>query len=186
MSRPDVRSPASPWRLLRAGAVVAAIVATAACTPTLDWREVRVEGDALTVLFPCKPDRRSRVVPLAGEPASMRMLTCAAGGDTFAASFLDVDDPARVPIVLQALQDITVANIDGAAPQSRPLVLRGATPSPLARRLAVTGRLPDGRRVVAHCAFFVHGLRVYQASVIGPAPDPETVSGFVAGLKLAT
>ena len=32
----------------------------AACTPTLDWREVRPEASGLVALFPCKPDRHAR------------------------------------------------------------------------------------------------------------------------------
>ena len=49
------------------------------------------------------------------------------------------------------------------------------TPNPAAIRLRVEGRLPDGKAVQEQAVFFVRGLRVYQASVIGSMPGTEAV-----------
>ena len=52
-----------------------------ACSPTLDWREVRPEGGYLTVLLPCKPERLSRDLVLGeGPPRRIELLACTAGG----------------------------------------------------------------------------------------------------------
>ena len=57
------------------------------------------------------------------------------------------------------------------------------TPNEQTARLSINGRLPDGTPVIEHAAFFVQGLMLYQASVIGAKPNPEAVETFFAGLK---
>ena len=160
--------------------------ALAACSPTLDWRDVRVDGGALTALFPCRPDRQARAVPVAGSTVRIEMVACAAGGDTFAISFFDVAGPAAVGPALEALRLAMVANIRAGAPSAAPYAPHGATPNPFAGRVEAAGQRPDGSSIRAHAAFFARGLRVYQASVIGAAPLPESVNGFLGGLKLAS
>jgi len=70
------------------------LAALTGCAPTLDWREVRVDGGSLTALFPCRPERRVRDLVLAGAPLRMEMTSCAVAGTTFAATFADLADPA--------------------------------------------------------------------------------------------
>jgi hypothetical protein len=48
------------------------------------------------------------------------------------------------------------------------------------------GRLPDGRRVVEDAAFFVKGLRVYAATVLGESIPAEAVETFFASIKSAS
>ncbi len=168
------------WRI---APLLAALVA---CSPVLDWRDVRVDGAALTALFPCRPERRARSVPVAGANVRMEMVACTAGGGTFAASFVDLEDPAAVTAVLEAFRAAAVANLGGAAPRQLPFALGGMTPNAASARLVIAGRLPDGTVVQEHAAFFVRGLRVYQASVIGKEPSPDVVEAFMAGLKFAS
>ncbi|MEO7009554.1 MAG: hypothetical protein ABI156_10435 [Caldimonas sp.] len=165
------------WRF-----VAALLGLLAACTPTLDWREVRAEDDALAALFPCRPERHARTVPIAGIHARMDMAACDAGGSIYAISFVDVRDPTMVTGALAGLRSSAVGNVTGAAPQVTPFALRGMTPNAEATRLRVDGHLPNGTPVQEHAAFFVQGLRLYQASVIGAAPAPEAVETFFGGL----
>lgn len=51
----------------------------AACNPVFNWREVRPDNTALTLLLPCKPDKAQRSVPLGGRPTELAMLACDAG-----------------------------------------------------------------------------------------------------------
>jgi hypothetical protein len=155
----------------------------AACAPALDWREVRVDGGLLTAQFPCRVERRIRTVALAGASQRMELAACDAGGVTFAVSYLDVADPTRVRAVLEALRDATADNVGASAPQTAPYTLRGMTPNPLAVRLRADGHRPDGTPLQARAAFFVRGMRVYQASVVGTGPAPEAVETFLSGLK---
>lgn len=153
------------------------------CSPALDWREFVPEGSGVGVNFPCQPDRHERTVTLAGTRMPMRMLVCTADATTFALSHVDVAEPAGVAPVLSELRALAIGNVQGSVPRSAPFELRGATPNPMAGRLQVTGRLPDGQVVQEHAAFFVRGLRVYQATVIGAQPAAQAVEGFISGLK---
>ena len=65
-----------------------------------------------------------------------------------------------------------------------PVQISGMTPNPQAARVSMTGRLPDGAAVQEQAAFFVKGLRVYQASIIGSTLAPDVTVTFFAGLKL--
>ena len=163
-------------------AIACALVA-AGCSPALDWREFIPEGSAVQVAFPCRPDRQARDLDLVGARVRMEMLACAAEGMTFALAYADVAEPAGVGPALAALRATAAANIQAPAPEAVPLSVPGMTPNPQAARLALQGRLPDGAVVREHAAFFSHGLRVYQASVIGAAPTPAAIDAFVASLR---
>lgn len=181
-ARDNARMTASPgWRLVPAALLLAA------CSPTLDWRDVRVDdGAALTALFPCKPQRRARALQVGAAPVRLEVAACEAGDDTYAVGFFDVAEPAVVGPALEILRKGVAANIGDAAAVAAPYALPGMTPSPFAARIDAAGRRPDGSTVRAHAVFFARGLRVYQASVIGAAPKADAVNAFIGGLKLAS
>lgn len=154
-----------------------------ACAPALDWREFVAEGSGVVATFPCRPDRHARSVVVADVPVRMEMLVCTAGGSTFALSFFDVSDPARVSGALGELRTALLANVHGLRPRSVPARVSGMTPNPQAIRLAAEGRLPDGTVVQAHAEFFVKGLRVFQAALIGAAPASQDIEAFFSGLR---
>lgn len=159
----------------------------AACSPTFDWREIRLDRVApnalLSSMFPCKPDHHARLLQLNDQRTTMQMAVCAAGGTTFALSAVPVADPSAAGAGLQQLRMAAVANVQGDAPSLSPWRIPGMTPSDQAVRLTIRGRLPDGAPVIEHAAFFVQGLMLYQASVIGAKPNPEVVETFFTGLK---
>jgi hypothetical protein len=157
----------------------------AGCSPTLDWREVRADGGSLSSLFPCRPRSDERSVELVGKARPMTMRSCAAGASTYALAFVDLDDPAAVAPALNALRQAAVSNLHAADPASAAFAVRGATASSASGRVLIRGRLPDGKEVQEHAAFFVRGLRVYQASIIGRAPEQEEVDPFFSGLRFA-
>lgn len=167
--------------------LIAALAAacSAACSPTLDWREFVPEGTDISVALPCRPDRHARSVTVAGVKAQMQMLTCNAGDATFALAFVDVADPARLAATLAELRATAAGNLQDASPRAAALQIKGMTPNAQAARMTIAGKLPDGAAVQAHAAFFTRGLRVYQATVIGAKPVPAVVDTFMAGLKFA-
>lgn len=156
----------------------------AGCSPSLDWRETRPEGAGVIALFPCRPDRHARTVVVAGGATRMEMLACSTAGATFAVSFMDLAEPARVTPALSELRAAALSNIGGLQVHSAPSQVSGMTPNAQAAQVSMTGRLPDGVAVQEQAAFFVKGLRVYQASVIGAKLAPEMTATFFAGLKL--
>lgn len=165
-------------------AAVAASWLLVACSPVFDWRELQPEGSGVAVQFPCKPDRHARPQRLAGQRVVMEMLVCEAGGVTFALSFADVPDPATVGAALEELRGLAIGNVAGTLTGSQPARVPGMTPHEQALRLAIDGRLPDGRAVGEHVVLFARGLRVYQASLLGGKLPAEPVDAFVASLRL--
>lgn len=172
-------------RALTLLAAPAMAVVGVACSPALDWREFVAEGSDLTVTFPCRPDRQARAVAIAGTTRRLELLACKAGGATYAVAFAGGIEPARITQTLAELGAVAIGNVAGRDARWTPWTTPGMTPNPLARRLAVAGRLPDGAAVQEHAAFFTRGARVYQATVIGAKPAPQAVETFFGGLKFA-
>jgi hypothetical protein len=169
--------------LFRPVLAAAALLALGACSPTLDWRQVRPEGSPLQALFPCKPKTHARTVALAGAQVRMSLYACTTGGHTYALSLADTGDPAQVTPALRALREATANNLAAREPQASALQVPGMTPNPEAQRMRVSGTLPDGQAVVQVAGYFAHATTVYQVNVVGPNPPPEAVRTFFSGLQ---
>ena len=168
-------------------AATAVLAATlAACSPTLDWRDVHPQGSSAVLMFPCRPHHAQRDVPLAGTVVSMRMDACSAGGANFALATIDGGDPQRVTPALVALRSQLLANMGAAPVEQHALSLPGATPNPESVRLHALGKRPDGSDVVADAAFFVKGLTLYQATVLAgdDGPGRDAVDTFFGAIRL--
>ena len=160
------------------------LLGLAGCSPTFNWRELRLEPAAAVAMFPCRPVHETRRVPLAGAPAAMTIWACGAGGASFALAHADLGDPTRVGPALQALRAAASANLSGHISAQAPAEVAGMTPHPEAARLRLGGRLPDGRSVEEQVLLFSKGTRVYQATVFGARLDAEAPDVFFAGLRL--
>lgn len=158
-------------------------VAVAACSPANDWRELHPEGATVSVQFPCKPDRHARQVRLAGRLVQLDLLACESQGVTFALAFADMGDPAAVTPALDELRSAAARNAQASDLREQPLAVPGMTPNPRAVRLAFAGRRPDGTPVQEEAGFFAHGLRVYQATMLGPRLTDDATGAFFAGLR---
>jgi len=178
--------------LSRPAATLAALLALAACSPTFNWREVRPENTALTLLLPCKPDKASKTVPLGGQPAALSMLGCDTGGATFAVAVADIGDAARAEAVLAQWQQLTLANMkagpvgSGAgATQVTPFRPAGLT-GPPALRVKAQGQRADGRAVAGQAAYFARGSQLFQVVLyadLADGLDPEVAETFFGSLK---
>lgn len=156
-----------------------------ACTPTLDWRDVRPEGTGLSVLFPCKPTGTARRLGLAATTVEMTLWACSTGDVTYAVGFADVGQPLHVEPALAELAAAAARNIGSTEPATvAPLRVDGMTPNPRAGRRALFGQLADGRRVEVQAALFVHGTRVFQATMVGARLDTDATDTFFGSLRL--
>jgi hypothetical protein len=72
-----------------------------ACTPSFNWREVSFEQANAKALLPCKPDRGSRPVKLAGQEVMMHMAGCESGGAMFAVALVEVKDAQQLKSVAE-------------------------------------------------------------------------------------
>ena len=80
------------------------VALTAACTHAFNWRDVAFDQAGVTALLPCKPDRGTRAVQLAGQTAKMSMAGCQAGGAMFTVALIEVSADASVNATAQDLK----------------------------------------------------------------------------------
>lgn len=172
--------------MARGWGMVAVALGVVACSPALDWREFSPEGSGIVATFPCRIDRHARVVAFGPTSAPMELMVCSAGGASYSIGFIDVADPAQVTAVLAEWRRVTVANLQAEVLGVSAPEVRGMTPNAEAARLRLSGRRPDGTAVVADTSFFVHGLRLYQATVLGPGASADAASPFFRGLRFPT
>jgi len=163
-------------------AAAAFLLALAACSPAIDWREVHVTdgGTDLRVPFPCRPARVERALPLAGQPLVLALQSCEAGGLTVGLATAEVGNPAQVAPVLAALADGARRGLDAMPQATEAAAVPGATPG--AVRLHLQGRRPDGSAVHKDVWLFSRGTRVYQATLVGSALAPADQAAFRDGL----
>ena len=167
--------------LLCASVVGATMLAS--CSPSLDWREVRVTDGQVKALFPCRPENRVRQVLLAGVKLEMHLESCTAGGANYALSHVNVGDATHVEPALRQLQAVFASNIGGTTAVAGSFNVPGTTPNPLASRVAATGSREDGSAIAAETVFFTRGTVIYQATTLGARIGGEATDTFFAGLS---
>ncbi len=161
-----------------------ALMVLQACSPSLNWRDVRPEGTSLALLLPCKPDKAQRTVPLGGVATELNMLGCDAGGATFAVASADIGDAARVSEVLAQWQKLTLANMKATpGAQVLPLKVVGSAPVPSAVLVKAQGQRGDGQAVTGHAAYFAKGTQVFQVVMYAGKAAPEASETFFSSLK---
>lgn len=169
------------------GAAAAVAVLLVACSPAFNWRESQPEGSDAALMFPCRPEHHQRTVRLGTAMLPMRLHVCEAGGAVFSLAVLDVGDPTQVTPLLSALRAQALANLSATLSDRREFAPVGSTPNAESARVRMLGKRPDGRPVVAEAAFFVKGLRLYQAEILGSdkAPGGDAVETFFGAIRLS-
>lgn len=150
-----------------------------ACSPTLNWREVRPEGTRLALLLPCKPDKAQKTVPLGGPATPLSMLGCDAGGATFAVAVAQLGDANQAAPVLAQWQNLTLANMKAGPAQVSPLTMPGAA----AILVKAQGRRADGTAVSGQAAYFAQGAQAFQVVMYADRITPEVAETFFSSLK---
>jgi hypothetical protein len=146
----------------------------AACSPALDWRDVRTgagqDAAELQLLMPCKPQRETRALMLHNFQAPFTLTACAANGMMFSIGAADIKDATQVAPTLVWMRNRLAANIAAVGSSSNAVSFapKGATPNAEAQRLQLQGKRPDGQDLIEHAAVFTQGTRVYQAVVTAP------------------
>jgi hypothetical protein len=164
---------------------LAAAFGVAACTPALDWRELRPNGSTATTMFPCKAASHARDVKLAGATVSMSMFACSAGDTTYALAFADMKDPSLVSQALDELAQAARSHLHATANSaSQPLSVPGMTPNARAAQWRLQGLLPDGRPAQERAALFAHGTQIFQATMLGAELDVEAQEVFFGALRM--
>ena len=160
---------------------VLALAGLVACNPTFNWRDVRPDGTRVAVLMPCKPDKAQRTVPMAGQPTALNLLSCDAGGVTFAVSVADVKDAAKTAAVLVQWQSATLTNIKAPPALGIAIKLPGLTSGGV--MVKATGQRANGQAVSSHAAYFAQGSQVFQAVIYADKIAPSVAETFFSGIK---
>jgi len=163
-------------------AVLLLVAALAACSPTFNWREVRSETGGLKAMLPCKPEKESRVVPMAGRDVGLTVLGCETGGATFALMFADIGNGGRAEEVLGQWKRATLANLRSVAAREEAFRPPGALALPGSLQVVATGQRPDGSKVESHAAYFARGTHVFQAVIYSDRLKPEMAETFFSGI----
>ena len=172
-----------PRSFLAALSALSCLCALSACSPTFDWREVRLEPSNLKAMLPCKPDKASRPVPMAGRQVELQVLGCDAGGATFALLSADLGDATRSGEALAHWKQATLSNLRTAKGQERPFLPPGGIALRESLQVVATGARADGSRVESHAAYFARGSQVFQAVVYADTLKPEWADTFFNGLR---
>ena len=161
-----------------AALVVAGLVG---CNPTFNWRDVRPDGTRLALLMPCKPDKTQRTVPIAGQPTELNLLSCDAGGVTFAIAAADVRDATLAAVALVQWQSATLANIKALATPGDAFKLPGLTSGAVV--VKAIGQRANGKVVSSQALYFAQGTQVFQAVMYADSIAPDVADTFFSGLK---
>lgn len=169
--------------MLRFPAALLLALAASACSPTFNWREVRVDDTSLKAMLPCKPDKGARRVSLGSSQVELSGIGCDTGGATFAVLHAELGNATRAADLLEQWNRATLANLRGAATATRPFGVPGATPMAAAQRVSAAGQRADGRPVRGEAAYFARGSQVFQAVVYAAEPREDWIQPFFEGLK---
>ena len=173
-----------------AAASIAAMAVLSACYPAFNWREVRPQGTALSILLPCKPDKAQKTVSLGGKPTGLTLLGCDAGDITFAIAVAELGNVLDAAPVLAQWQEASLGNMkaepvgEGAgASNAVSLKILGASTRPPAVLVRARGQRADGRPVSGQAAYFAQGSQVFQAVVYADKIPQEVAETFFSSLK---
>lgn len=166
--------------------VLACVALTSACSPALNWRQVKPgAAEGLVALFPCKPDAHVREMAWPGmsTPVAMHMVSCQTEEGTWAVSYLTLPDAVLVPPALNEWTAMMRRNLSAAkqmagqsgAPVEKDLgviEVPHMTPMPQAHGWQFQAQRPDGlgrpMDMDIRTWHFSHGMTVFQASVWRP------------------
>jgi hypothetical protein len=161
---------------------MALALVAAACSPALDWREIRLADTPLRASWPCRPASHARPVPLAGQSLVLTLHACEAEGVTYAMGWVDSGDPARNGEVLNALAAAAAVNLGATTSKPAAYAFKGMTPHPAAGLHELQGRLAGGLPGQARVAVFVVGTQVFQVTALGARLPAEPVQTFFASI----
>lgn len=146
----------------------------------------------LIALLPCKPDRATREVLLAGEPVAVQMAGCEAGGAMFTVAQTVARDAAQASDWQAAWKAAMTAKLHATAPTEVRVELRGAATVPVPLRLSATGIDGAGQPISTQIFWFAQAAKtggggpvtLYQAVVLGQPREAQATGAFFDGLRL--
>ncbi len=169
--------------------VILMLAGLGACTPALNWREVRFDDARWVGWLPCKPDRAQRTVNLGGPSAQLSLMGCQADGMDFTLAQLTLPAGLSATQAQQAWKTASLASLQAASdtPSDVPStdwVLAGASAVMTPQRVVAQG----GQGQSARWAWFAYDGLLYQLAVYAPAARAaraqQAMDSLISGLRL--
>ena len=158
------------WRV----GLAAVAIAASACSPRLDWREVRSDAGRFVAALPGKPRLEER--ELSGRPGMVMHLWSARAGDVvYGVGYADAG--SADPTLVERTRDALAANIGGRIVADREIIAGPAR-----------GRefRAEGDKATLLARVLVEDRRLYQAAMIGrkDAIEAAGVETFFASFRV--
>ena len=112
----------------------------------------------------------------------MNLLSCDAGGVTFAVSMADINDAGKTDAVLAQWQSATLTNIKAGSPVSRH-AFKVPGLAAVGVMVKATGQRANGQAVSSQAAYFADGSQVFQAVMYADKVALEASETFFSSLK---
>lgn len=174
-----------PGILARAAACIAGAGLLLACSPKLDWREIRSTDAQYSVMLPAKPASQTRTINIDGQKVVMTMTGTEVDGVTFAVGSAQLPDVASAQKTLPAMKTALVRNIHGTI-RSEKSSAPGSMPATI--EIEASGQ-PDAAtesqpRLLA-ARFIAKDTHVYQLVVTGKesAVTHDSIDTFFESFK---
>jgi len=161
---------------LRVAAALVAVLALIACSPRLEWRELR-SPDGYTVLLPGRAQVVTRELAFEGHPLPMSMTSTGVGASMFAVGVATLppalaDDAAARERLIAYFRDALLKNVGATDPVADKATLSRPPAAPqqlrAAQGLQAQGRAGrDGAAARLAARWFIVDDRLYQLIALG-------------------
>jgi hypothetical protein len=176
--------------LKNAATVFFAIAGLTACQPSLNWRAVQLEGTNLKFELPCKPDKTTQSVKMAGLDIDLSMVGCEANDAVWAVMTAQVPATADRVEILKGWRTATLQNMRATQTQDLTWSPSRVAALPGTLRIKSLGTSAKGQPVNAQAVWFSHlegeAVRLVHAVVYqnqGPKMD-SSAEQLIESLKL--
>jgi hypothetical protein len=155
--------------LKNAAAIFLSVLGLSACQPSLNWRNVQMPETTLSFELPCKPDKTTKPVSMAGQTLELSVVGCEAGDAVWAVMSAKLSADADRTELLKGWRQATLQNMRANQIEDATWMPARMTALPGALRLKAIGTTAKGEPVRAHAVWFAHlegdAVRVVHAVV---------------------
>ena len=155
--------------LKNAAAVFFSVLGLSACQPSLNWRTVQMPETRLSFELPCKPDKTTKPVTMAGQTLELSVVGCEAGDAVWAVMSAKLSANADRTELMKGWRQATLQNMRATEIEDATWMPGRMTALPDALRLKARGTTAKGEPVRAHAVWFSHlegdSVRVVHAVV---------------------
>jgi len=155
--------------LKNAAAIFFSVLGLSACQPSLNWRNVQMPETTLSFELPCKPDKTTKPVSMAGQTLELSVVGCEAGDAVWAVMSAKLSADADRTELLKGWRQATLQNMRANQIEDATWMPARMTALPGALRLKAIGTTAKGEPVRAHAVWFAYlegdAVRVVHAVV---------------------